>query len=213
MTHNRIAAFGVSAAAAVGLSLASHGVASAAPAPRAAIPPAAATASAAQTGTYTVVSGDSLWAITQHYGIDMDALAAANHMQLSDVLAVGRTLTLPTSGTAPATPEATTSPTISHSSTSPAAETTASASSTDSTSTSGSSSLERCVISRESGGDSQVTNGSGHWGLYQFSSSTWASYGGSPSEFGHASAAAQEQVFNNAIAHGGGSNWTAYDGC
>jgi len=78
---------------------------------------------------------------------------------------------------------------------------------------SGGSSFQQCVIARESGGNSQVMNGSGHYGLYQFSASTWAAYGGSPSSFGSASVAEQNQVFNNAIAAGGQSNWSAYDGC
>ena len=70
-----------------------------------------------------------------------------------------------------------------------------------------------CVIARESGGNSQVMNSSGHYGLYQFSESTWVAYGGSAADFGHASAAEQNQVFANAIAQGGQSNWSAYDGC
>jgi hypothetical protein len=78
---------------------------------------------------------------------------------------------------------------------------------------SGGSSFEQCVISRESGGNAQVMNSSGHYGLYQFSASTWAAYGGSPSDFGHASAAEQHQVFSNAVAQGGQSNWSPYDGC
>jgi hypothetical protein len=78
---------------------------------------------------------------------------------------------------------------------------------------SGSGSFQSCVIARESGGNSQVMNSSGHYGLYQFSASTWAAYGGSPSSFGNASVAQQNQVFNNAIAAGGQSNWSAYDGC
>ena len=78
---------------------------------------------------------------------------------------------------------------------------------------SGSGSFQECVISAESGGNSQVMNSSGHYGLYQFSSSTWAAYGGNPAEFGHASVAEQNQVFDNAIAAGGQSNWSAYDGC
>ena len=77
----------------------------------------------------------------------------------------------------------------------------------------GSGSFQECVISSESGGNSQVTNSSGHYGLYQFSSSTWAEYGGNPAEFGDASASEQNQVFDNAIAAGGQSNWSAYDGC
>jgi Transglycosylase-like domain len=78
---------------------------------------------------------------------------------------------------------------------------------------SGSGSFQSCVIARESGGNSQVMNSSGHYGLYQFSYATWVAYGGSPSTFGHASVAQQNQVFNNAIAAGGQSNWAPYDGC
>jgi hypothetical protein len=70
-----------------------------------------------------------------------------------------------------------------------------------------------CVISRESGGNSQVMNSTGHYGLYQFSASTWAAYGGNPADFGHATVAQQEQVFSNALAAGGQSNWSPYDGC
>jgi Transglycosylase-like domain len=70
-----------------------------------------------------------------------------------------------------------------------------------------------CVIARESGGNAQVMNSSGHYGLYQFSASTWQAYGGSAASFGHASVAEQNQVFSNAIARGGQSNWSPYDGC
>jgi LysM repeat protein len=70
-----------------------------------------------------------------------------------------------------------------------------------------------CVVAAESGGNSQVMNSSGHYGLYQFSESTWQEYGGSAADFGNASAAEQNQVFANALAAGGQSNWSAYDGC
>ena len=66
---------------------------------------------------------------------------------------------------------------------------------------------------RESGGNSQVMNSSGHYGLYQFSEATWVAYGGSAASFGNASVAEQNQVFANALAQGGQSNWSAYDGC
>jgi LysM repeat protein len=82
-----------------------------------------------------------------------------------------------------------------------------------SVSTAGDGSFQSCVIARESGGNSQVMNGSGHYGLYQFSASTWASYGGNPADFGNASTAEQNKVFDNAVAAGGQSNWSAYDGC
>lgn len=73
--------------------------------------------------------------------------------------------------------------------------------------------FQQCVISRESGGRSQVMNSSGHYGLYQFSASTWEAYGGSAADFGHASVAEQNRVFANAMAQGGESNWSPYDGC
>jgi LysM repeat protein len=70
-----------------------------------------------------------------------------------------------------------------------------------------------CVVERESGGNPDVWNASGHWGLYQFSASTWAEYGGSPADFGHAGVGEQEAVFMNAMARGGEFNWAPYDGC
>ncbi len=78
---------------------------------------------------------------------------------------------------------------------------------------SGGSGFAACVIARESGGNAQAWNPNGHYGLYQFSASTWAAYGGNPAAFGNASVAQQNQVFNNAIAAGGQSNWSPYDGC
>jgi LysM repeat protein len=80
-------------------------------------------------------------------------------------------------------------------------------------STAGDGSFQACVIARESGGQSQVMNSTGHYGLYQFSASTWAAYGGSPADFGHASVAEQNRVFGNAMARGGEDNWRPYDGC
>jgi hypothetical protein len=74
-------------------------------------------------------------------------------------------------------------------------------------------SFGQCVVARESGGQPQVMNSTGHYGLYQFSASTWAAYGGNPADFGHASVGEQNQVFATALAQGGQSNWSPYDGC
>jgi nucleoid-associated protein YgaU len=70
-----------------------------------------------------------------------------------------------------------------------------------------------CVVARESGGNPDIWNASGHWGLYQFSEPTWAEYGGDPADFGTASVAEQNQVFATALADDGQSNWAPYDGC
>jgi LysM repeat protein len=74
-------------------------------------------------------------------------------------------------------------------------------------------SFQACVITRESGGQPQVMNSSGHYGLYQFSASTWASAGGNPSDFGHASIAEQNQVFASAYALYGTQPWAPSDHC
>jgi LysM repeat protein len=74
--------------------------------------------------------------------------------------------------------------------------------------------FQACVIARESGGNSQVMNSSGHYGLYQFSLSTWEAYGGSAAVFGHASVAYQNMIFANAMHDPNGrANWSPYDGC
>ncbi|MDQ1356517.1 MAG: hypothetical protein QOG44_890 [Acidimicrobiaceae bacterium] len=46
--------------------------------------------------TIRVKWGDTLWGLSQHYGVDMGQLASANHMKASDRLLAGRTLYLPT---------------------------------------------------------------------------------------------------------------------
>jgi transglycosylase-like protein len=75
------------------------------------------------------------------------------------------------------------------------------------------SSFQECVITRESGGNAQIWNASGHYGLYQFSYSTWVAAGGAPGAFGHASAGYQTEVFWMAYRLWGTSPWAPYDGC
>lgn len=45
-----------------------------------------------------VAWGDTLWGLSQRYGVTMQELAAANHMQVSNVLYAGTTLYLPAVG-------------------------------------------------------------------------------------------------------------------
>jgi LysM repeat protein len=73
--------------------------------------------------------------------------------------------------------------------------------------------IESCIIARESGGNSQVMNSSGHYGLFQFDYSTWVSGGGSPAAFGDASVAEQQQVFDAVFAARGIEPWGPSDGC
>jgi hypothetical protein len=180
---------------------------------------------AAKTVWFTVQSGDSLSSISgQVYGnsADWPVLYYANqsHLASPNAISVGQVLKVPTlPATIPAAPAtastSTSTSTSQSSSTSGSASTdTSSASQSDSSvNASDYSGFQQCVIERESGGNAQVMNSSGHYGLYQFSESTWVAYGGSAADFGHASVAEQNQVFENAMAAGGESNWAPYDGC
>ena len=184
-----------------------------------------------KTVSFTVQAGDTLSSISgQFYGNQSDwpVLYYANQSGLSspNEITVGQVLEVPplpaTIPAAPASavaaPSSSTSSAASSSSTAsesePASTSTSTASQSDSSvDASDYSGFQQCVIERESGGDSQVMNSSGHYGLYQFSASTWAAYGGNPADFGDASVAEQNQVFDNAMAAGGESNWAPYDGC
>ena len=196
-----------------------------------------------QDRSYTVQSGDTLSSIAQQFYGKAADWAWLDHVnrskvQNADLIYPGQVLnipadppasyTLPASAApaaAPAVPVASTSSPGSESdgAGSPQAapaqagvgatvQVDASATSTSTTGIPGGA-FGQCVVSRESGGNAQVMNSSGHYGLYQFSASTWAAYGGSAADFGHASVAEQNQVFSNALGQGGQSNWSAYDGC
>lgn len=170
---------------------------------------------------YTVKAGDTLSSIAKSVYQDpryWPALYWANHKHLryANQVTEGQVLTVPAkpakipdapSNLGPAPVRSTASAATAPAATAPVEVANATVS------TSGDSSFQACVIARESGGNSQVMNASGHYGLYQFSASTWAAYGGDPADFGHASVAEQNQVFENAIAAGGQSNWSLYDGC
>jgi hypothetical protein len=75
-----------------------------------------------------------------------------------------------------------------------------------------SSPLGVCIRNAEEGGSYAWGPGNGG-GAYQFLLGTWEVYGGAASEYGVAGPAYQDQIFDNAIAAGGASNWTNYDGC
>jgi LysM repeat protein len=170
---------------------------------------------------YTVRSGDSLSAIAgkiYHKQNAWTVLYWANRgtIHWANMISEGQVLKVPAlPAKIPAAPsQLGPAPAPAPAAAPAAASTSSSARSTASGSYSGASgSYQACVIARESGGNSQVMNSSGHYGLYQFSESTWVAYGGSAGDFGHASAAEQHRVFSNAMAQGGQSNWSPYDGC
>jgi Transglycosylase-like domain/LysM domain len=168
--------------------------------------------------TYTVKPGETLASIAQNLYAGADywtVLYWANHAKITDAnqIGAGLQLTVPAKpGKIPAAPKAAPAAPVT-ASTASSASTTSAPAQTATVSSGSSSSFQACVIAAESGGNAQVMNASGHYGLYQFSAATWAAYGGNPADFGHASVAEQNQVFDNAIAAGGASNWSQYDGC
>ena len=178
---------------------------------------------------YVVKSGDTLASIAQHLYHSSDywtVLYWANHGEIkyANEIEAGQVLTVPAKpakipgaptalAPAPAPATSTASTASSAASDSSASTPTAAPAPTQGADTGSTSSFQACVIAAESGGNPQVMNSSGHYGLYQFSASTWAEYGGNPADFGDASVAEQNQVFDNAIAAGGASNWSLYDGC
>ena len=175
----------------------------------------------AQPVKYTVRSGDSLSSIAGHfyhkqnawpvlYWANRDKIRWANMLRTGQVLKIpAEPATIPGAPALlePAAPPAAPAPAVSATAYAPAQASTPVASSYSG------GSFGQCVISRESGGNAQVMNSSGHYGLYQFSESTWVAYGGSAADFGHASVTEQNQVYANALAQGGQSNWSPYDGC
>jgi LysM repeat protein len=182
----------------------------------------------AQPVSYTVRSGDSLSSIAgrfYHKQGDWPVLYWANHSKIrwANVVSAGQVLRIPAEPAkipgapaqlgpaAPAPAALVAAPAATGSPAYAPAQAAAPASSYSGGTPGGS--FGQCVIARESGGNAQVMNSSGHYGLYQFSEGTWVAYGGSAADFGNASAGEQNQVFSNALAQGGQSNWSAYDGC
>jgi Transglycosylase-like domain/LysM domain len=188
---------------------------------------------------YTVQPGDSLSSIAQrfyHNSAAWPVLYWHNHSRIhwADDITAGQVLRIPAEPAeipnppaqleAPA-PTVPTTHTARHASSAPVvAQSAPTQQASDpapvTTTTSGSlgvipgGAFGQCVVQRESGGNPQVMNSSGHYGLFQFSFSTWVAYGGNPNDFGHASVAEQEQVFATALASPGGeNNWAPYDGC
>jgi len=180
---------------------------------------------AASQQVYTVVTGDTLSAISGRFcgtSADYPALAAASGIKDPNVIYAGQaiklschhataTLTAASSGDGDGDGDGDTSDSAAPAASS--SNTTAQAAAPTTASTSGMSSFEACVIQRESGGNPSAVNPvSGAGGLFQFLPSTWAALGfsGLPED---APVAVQEQAFAKEYAEAGTSPWAPYDGC
>jgi len=182
------------------------------------------TSASALPATYRVRRGDTLASIAArlyHNEADWPVLYWRNHRQIrwADAIRAGEVLHVPAKPRRiPAIP-AQLQPAAQATAGASAASTPEPASATSSDTAASSDTaypggaFGACVVAAESGGNPQIMNASGHYGLYQFSYSTWVAYGGNPAEFGDATVAEQNQVFANALAAGGEDNWAPYDGC
>ena len=162
--------------------------------------------------------GDSLSGIAARYRIEWPGLYEANRAVIGgnpSLITVGERLRVPSAASAARLAASYRPPVVVAAPASPvaAAAEPVAAQATSAGSAAPAGSFQQCVISRESGGNAQVMNGSGHYGLYQFSYSAWQAAGGNPADFGNASAAEQNQVFATAYAQDGTSPWAPYDGC
>jgi LysM repeat protein len=166
---------------------------------------------------YRVRSGDTLSSIAQHryhHAADWACIYDANKATVSDpsLILVGQELKLPAHVSSHCVaPQAKQIPVLTAVSASPVQEQSAPVQAQSTYA--GSGSMQECIITAESGGNSQIMNSSGHYGLYQFSYGTWVANGGNPADFGNASVAEQNQVFYSTVAASGYSSWTPYDGC
>lgn len=184
---------------------------------------------AAPVHSYTVRAGDSLSAIAGRFYHNADAWPVIYYgnrdkIRWANDINIGQVLTIPAKPAHIPRPPAQLSPrtyTPRHARSAPVTADAGTTTTTTAVSTSGyygggpypGGAFGACVVARESGGNAQIWNASGHYGLYQFSESTWIAYGGSAAEFGHATVAEQNAVFATALAEGGQDNWAPYDGC
>lgn len=70
-----------------------------------------------------------------------------------------------------------------------------------------------CTSMVENGGDYGRSTNRSHFGRYQFSRSTWVTFGGRAETWGYATPEEQDRVFANAVAQGAESHWRPYNGC
>lgn len=170
------------------------------------------TAQAPALPRYTVVAGDTLWALGIKFGRTWPNLASYNHVPDPNLILVGQVLTIPPASYLGASGGG---QSINLTQAKPAAggvqPTThyippAPAPVTRSYSYGAPGSYQACVATRESG------NGSGSSNIYGFLQGTWSSLGlaGSP---GGASRAQQDAAFQMLYARDGRAPWSPYDGC
>ena len=123
-----------------------------------------------------VQPGQTLSGIAANHGAGLAAVERSNpQIENPDMIYVGEKVYVPGGS------YSSWSPSQSHHS-QPAQSSASSSVASPSSVPTGTSGYQSCVIQHESSGNSQVMNGSGHYGLYQFDYSTWVAGGGSGSD-------------------------------
>jgi LysM repeat protein len=130
------------------------------------------TSAAAATGSYRVVSGDTLSAIAARHGVTVSALAAANGLDPGGLLTTSMTLTIP--GASPATTDAATPAASSVSGAQPTGETVSPALVGAVAASHGvSPSLAEAIADQESGFNNAEVSPTGAVGVMQIEPGTW----------------------------------------
>jgi LysM repeat protein len=157
---------------------------------------------------YTIVSGDTLWALGLKFGRTWENLASYNHVPNPNLIYVGSVLTIPPASYNGPAPAVVSAPVV-HTQPAPVQHYVAPVqhySAPAPVSYEAPGGFQACVMFRES------TNGAGSSNLYGILPSTWASLGLAGSPYS-ASRAQQDAAFNTLYARDGASPWRPYDGC
>ena len=157
---------------------------------------------------YTVVPGDSFWAIGQRFHVDMHDLAAWNHLELYAPLDSGWTLQIPPAGWRAASGGSSSGYTGSGYTGSSSGSSYPSSSYTSSSYTSGysASGVWSCIAQHESGSNPATDTGNGYYGMYQFTLGSWQAAGGTGNP-ADASAAEQTAVAQRVQQQQGWGAW------
>jgi LysM repeat protein len=117
----------------------------------------------AQPQTYTVVRGDTLWALSLRYRTTVQALAAVNEITNPNLIYVDQVLVIPDTTVIPA----------------PVPPVAVALPARPLVTGGGSGGGFACIRQHESGGNYATNTGNGYYGAYQFSLNAWRSVGGS----------------------------------
>jgi LysM repeat protein len=167
----------------------------------------ASAASATPSPTYTVVSGDTLWAIGLSHHTTWQALASYNQIPNPNLILTGQVLKLPPPGWQP--PSAAAAPTSqsSEAQETPAPQPLPVYHQPAPVVYAAPGGIWGCIALYESGGNPSTNTGNGYYGMYQDTLGSWQAAGGPPGLPSDYSAGVQTAVNQRIQAQQGWSAW------